>query len=931
VEQAYTSPRGSADWRAAVKGRATASGVELPGSTVDELAAHLEEIWVAARAGGATAEEARARALQALEASGLQPLLEHSRTSARHPPRRETSATMPPAQAGRTPGPALAAALRAAFRQFRLYPTFALVTILVLGLGTGAAVTVFSIVDSVVLAPLPYKAAGRLVTIWDTNAGQALSHDPISPVNFMDQRALPVFSDAAAWWRPGVNLTDEGLDPVRVKTIETSANLFEVLGVAPQVGPGFPAGGPLFVTNDLAAVISDRLWRSRYNADPSIIGRQLRFNDTPYTIVGVMPPRFHFPDDVDVWERLRWDLTQHSRQAHFMEAVARLSGTATVGQAQAAVDALWTHLESEFGRTPDSPGKGWGSRLVPLLDEQLGYYRPALMVLFGATTLLFLIGVMNVASLQLTRAISRGREMAIRMALGASVRQVTVQLAVEGLVLSVAGAALGVAASAAGLSSIASLTLVNIPRLDQASVNVHALGLAVTIAIGTTLVFAIVPTFVLGRRPVATDLKPGERGSSRGATRAYAVLVSAEVALACALLVSSVLLVRTVRQITGTPLGVRADEVVTTTIQLTRSSGPAGASVRDQWLSVAATHAAIIDAIRQQAGVVSVGETNFLPLEIGWRGPFVVDGQPIPTRLDDAPQAQLHSVSDGYFETMGSQVAAGRAFTPFDGPDAAAVVVVNETFARRHLGGTAGVGRAVRLFATGIGPLGVNLKAVAASHHEGLAFDVVGVVRDVRNVPLGQTVEPAIYTSTRQFPFTETFLVVRAADAATALTAVRQGLRAAAPQVPIAAVQTWGDRFATRTAEPRLLMVVLGFFAALAAVLAALGVYGLFSWAVALRRRELAIRLTLGARPTGVGGLVIRQAAVLVATGLAGGLAVVWVARGVLAGVLYNVSPGDATSTLAAAVLIVVAALAACVPPVVRAMRVDPVEGLRAE
>ena len=828
-------------------------------------------------------------------------------------------------------GPALAMAFRTALRQFRQYPTFALITTLVLGLGTGAAVTVFSIVDSVVLAPLPYKAAERLVTIWDTNAEQALSHDPISPVNFMDQRALPVFSDAAAWWRPGVNLTDDGLDPVRVKTIETSANLFDVLGVTPQIGQGFPAGGPLFVTNDLTAVISDRLWRTRYNADPSIIGRQLRFNDTPYTIVGVMPPRFHFPDDVDVWQRLRWDLTQHSRQAHFMEAVARLADTATVRQAQAAVDALWTHLESTHAGTRNSPGKGWGSRLVPLLDEQLGYYRPALMVLFGATTLLFLIGVMNVASLQLTRAISRGREMAVRMALGASARHVTMQLAVEGLVLSVAGAALGVAVSAAGLSVIARLTLVDIPRLDQASVNLHALGLAVAIVFGTTIVFAVVPTFVIGRGPVAADLKPGERGSSRGASRAYSVLVSAEVALACALLVSSVLLVRTVRQMTDTPLGVRADDVLTTTIQLTRAPVTAEVSMRDAWLSVATTHAAIVDAIRQQPGVVSVGETNFLPLEIGWRGPFVVDGQPIPTRQDDAPQAQLHSVSDGYFETMGAQLAAGRSFTPFDGPDAAGVIVVNETFARRHLGGTNGVGRLVRLFATGIGPLGLNLKAGAAWRPEGMPFEVVGIVRDVRNVPLGQTVEPAIYTCTRQFPFSETFLVVRAAGADTALTAVRRGLRAAAPHAPIAPAQTWGDRFSKLTAEPRLLMLVLGFFAALAAVLAALGVYGLISWAVALRRRELAIRLTLGARPAGVGGLVIRQAALLVGTGLVGGLAVVWAARGVLASVLYNVSPGDALSTLAAAVLIVVTAVAACVPPVLRAMRVDPVEGLRVE
>jgi hypothetical protein len=370
---------------------------------------------------------------------------------------------------------------------------------------------------------------------------------------------------------------------------------------------------------------------------------------------------------------------------------------------------------------------------------------------------------------------------------------------------------------------------------------------------------------------------------------------------------------------------------VTTTIQLTRPRAQAGASVRDQWLAVASTHSAIVEAIRQRPGVVAVGESNFLPLEIGWRGPFVVDGQPVPVRLDDAPQAQFHSVSEGYFETMKAALASGRGFAAFDHPDSAAVVVVNETFARRHLGGAAAVGRRIRLFASGVGPLGGNLKAQAGHTPGGLVYEVIGVVRDVRNVPLGQHVEPAIYTTTRQFPFTETFLVVRAVDGEAALAAIRQGVRTAAPHVPIAPAQTWGDRFARRTAEPRLLMVVLVFFGSVAVVLAALGVYGLFSWAVALRRRELAIRLTLGARPTGVGGLVVRQAAVIVAVGLAAGVVVVRAAEGALARVLVDVTPGDAASLAAASAVIVVTALGACLPPALRAMGVDPVEGLRVE
>ena len=238
----------------------------------------------------------------------------------------------------------------------------------------------FTIVDSVVLRPLPYANPDELVTLWDTNPEKGLAHDPISPVNFMDYRALPVFTDAAGWWVPGVNLVDPGSDPMRVNTIEVSGNLFEVLGVKPQVGAGFPEGGPFFVTNELICVISDRLWRTRYSGDPSIIGKQLSLNDTPYTVVGVMPAKMHYPDDVDIWQRVRWDYTQHSRAAHFMEAVARLKPGTTFEQAQSAVQTLGLRLEQENQRT----NKGWGSRLIPLLDEELGYYRPALMVLFGA-------------------------------------------------------------------------------------------------------------------------------------------------------------------------------------------------------------------------------------------------------------------------------------------------------------------------------------------------------------------------------------------------------------------------------------------------------------------------------------------------------------------------------------------------------------------
>jgi putative ABC transport system permease protein len=899
-----------AEWRRLVRQHAQRTGVNLPQGMVDELALHLDDIYTAARADGLSAADAQARAMWALQESPLSGLRRHSRPDSSNP--RSFN---------------VASAIRVAFRQFRQHPTFALVTVLVLGLGTGAATTVFTIVDAVVLRPLPYEAPDRLVTLWDTNQEQGLAHDPISPVNFMDYRELPVFKDAAAWWRPAVNLVDPGQDPVRVSTIEVSANIFDVLGVKPQVGAGFPATGPLFAQNELIAVISDRLWRTRYNADPGIIGTPLTLNGTPYIVVGVMPSKFHYPDDIDVWQRLRWDMHQHSRAAHFMEAVARIAEGKSLDEAQSATETLALRLQREFPAT----NKGWGTRLVPLLDEQLGYYRPALMVLFGAVGLLLLIGCLNVASLLLTRALSREREIAVRVAIGAAPRQLVTQLLAESFVLSIAGAVVGVAAAASALPLILHFTPVQIPRLEEAGVDLRSLALCLGVVIATTVFFGLVPALMLLRGQVTAGLRNGERGSSRGARRLYSVLVAGEVALACALLVSSALLVRTVSKMTSTPIGVDAQQVLITSVQL--------AAGYPTWRGVSDTHAAILDQIRQQPGVVAAGSANFLPLDFGWRNPFVLDGQPIPARTEDAPQAQYHSASDGYFEAMGAQLTRGRSFQATDTPDAALVVVVNESFVSKFLNGGNPLGRQVLTPVTGVGPLGANLKRLRPPpptgqrlpHLPPTPFEIVGVVKDIRNVPLGQTVEPAIYFSARQFPFREMFVAVRAADTSTATAAVRTALKNAAPSVPMAKAQTWGDRLEGRTAQSRLLMTILVVFATLAALLAAIGVYGLFSWSVALRTRELAIRLTLGARPSSVGRIVFGQSVLLVVAGLIVGVVLIRLGERALTRVLYEVAPSDANATATAALVLLVAALVACIPPAIRAMRVDPVEGLRAE
>ena len=907
---------GHGDWRALVIRHARACGTALSPSMVAELATHLEDVYLTALDDGASENAANRAAEDTLDRSPLDVLAAEIRRQAGHPRVRSTD-DLARGQAQRSL--AMLYAIRIAVRQFRNQPLFALLTVLVLGLGTGAAVTVYTVVDAVVLRPLPYRAPDRLVALWDSNAAKGLPHEPLSPVTFMDYRGLHAFSDAAAWWRPDVNLADPGLDPIRVKTVETSANLFAVLGVQPQLGAGFPQDGHLF-SNDLAAVISAKLWRTRYSADRSIVGRQLRLNGQPFTVLGVMPDGFDYPGDIDVWERLSWDMSQHVRVAHFMEAVARLGPGVDLTQAREDGLALAGRLGRQFA---DSNG-GWAYQFVPLLDDQLGYYRPALLVMFGAVGLLLLIGCLNVASLLLARALARDREVAVRVALGATGRQIVTQLLAESFVLSMAGIGVGLLIAIGALPIIVALTPVTIPRLSEVTVSGRVLVFAMGVGAFTTIGFGLVPALVLLRRQLGSHLRAGDRGASRGSQRLYQTLVVGEVALACALLMGSALLVRTVRQMTQVPSGVTADHVLLTSVQLS------GASYKE-WQKVADTQAALLEHIRLQPGVSAAGASIRMPFETGWRTGFYMNDIR-PAQEADEPQAQIMSVSDGYFEAMGARLVSGRFFSPQDTSHTQGVTIVNEAFVRQYAGGRAAIDQRVTT-AGQIGPLGVSLTAIAQpdGYLKPQPTTIIGVVGDIPNAALGQPVEPTIYSPAAQFPFRSMFFAVSARDETTAATAVRRALHDVSPITPLGPTETWSDRFGKRTAEPRVLMATLSAFGVLAAILASLGVYGLFSWSVASRRRELAIRLTLGARPARIGALILEQGIFLVAIGLTGGWLVVHAAREPLATLLFQVSPSDPVSTMTAAGLLMTASLAACLPAARRAMRVNPVEGLRSE
>lgn len=804
--------------------------------------------------------------------------------------------------------------LRFAGRLLYRSPGFSLLVVLTLAIGIGANLAIFSVVDAVVLAPLPYREPDRLVTLWEMDATEGLDHERLSPVNFIDYRGLEgTFEDAAAWWHPEVNLTDDAGDPIRVTTIETSANLFSVLGVQPRLGPGFE---PVTALHDpsLAVVISDRLWTQRYAGDPQIVGKTLRLNGDLFTVAGVMPPGFHFPGETDVWQRLNWDPAQHSRFAHFMESVARLRPGISLEQVQADLKAVSERLAEE---NPPS-NEGWRARAIPLHTEVVGAYGPALAVLMGAVGLLLLLACANVANLLLARASAREREVAIRAALGAGRSRLVRQLFTESLVLGACSAALGLFLAWIVIRLLVTAQPLDIPRLAEVSFDVRVIGFGLVIALLTVLLFGAIPALQLSRTNLQGTLKEGGRGASAGpaARRTRGLLVVVEVALAMMLLVGAGLLIRSVVRLLQEKPGFAPERVLTMNLELPE------ALYRD-WPRVSQFYSELLERLDAHPAITSVGASGFLPLEPGWRIDYTVPDRP-PEAAGEGREAQYVTVSPGYFETLRIPRLAGRTFDRRDTADSPAAVVINREMALRVWQDGEAVGKIVTSRTGGIGPLGRALK-------EGRDYEVIGVVGDVKNNTLENDVEPAIYFVHTQFPYRNMNLVVRGQGAPEHLAGVvRAELKRLDPGLPLAKVRTLDEVLAASTARARFVMALLSSFALLALVLAAVGIYGVLSYDVSQRRSEIGVRLTLGASPGNVQRLVLGEGMLLAGLGLVAGAAAAFALGRLMASLLFGVSASDQVTFAGAFIVISAIALAACYLPARRASEVDPIEALRA-
>ena len=798
--------------------------------------------------------------------------------------------------------------LRYAARQLRARPGFTAAAVLALALGIGANTAMFSVVNAVLLQPLPFRDPEGLVVLYERNRSQGVEREQSAAETLDDwRRDARTLSGLVAWRHWGLTLTGQG-EPEDVSTIRASFNLFDVLGVAPALGRGFlpEEGQP---GRHHVVVLSHGIWTQRFGADPRIVGRTLTLDDSPHTVIGVMPAGFRFPDDADVeaWMPLVYERFEvRTRNQRMFEVLGRLAPDATLETARAELGTIAARLATTYPST----NTGWDVALLPAKEVATGEASEPLLVLLGAVTFVLLIACANVGNLFLARAADREREMAIRAALGAGRGRLVRQLLVESGLVGLIGAAGGVLLAVWGIDLVLAVAPDDLPGWNPVRIDGWVLGFALLLTALTTVITGLVPARALAAPDLGGSLKEGAGRATAhaGRTQLRRGLVILEMALAIVLLAGAGLLLKSFALLQRVDPGFNPARLLAATIYLPDHRYP------DDFRQ-AAFYVDLLERVRVLPGVVSAGAVTTLPMSpvgIDHDLPVVIEGRELPGTRE--PQADFRIASPGYFETMGIPVLRGRTLTEHDRADAPPVVVVNKVLVDQLLPGEDPIGKRIRYFRAG--PLA----------------EIVGVVGQVHHRSLDAEPRPEIYISYRQLQYGSMTVVVRSGGDPLALAEpIKAAVFAADPVQPITEIATMDDLLHRSVAEPRFNTLLLGGFAALALVLAAIGIYGVVSYTVSRRTHEIGIRMALGARTVDVFRSVVGDGVRLAAIGTALGVLVALALGRALSSLLFQVSPHDPAVLALVALLLIGLAALACTVPARRATRVDPIVALRTE
>jgi putative ABC transport system permease protein len=804
--------------------------------------------------------------------------------------------------------------LTSGMRGLRRAPGFAAAAIVTLALGIGATATIFTVVNAVLLSPLPYAEPERRVALWNRWTG--FDKTWLSQLEVVDYRRLTRTLESIAAWETGqTNLTGGG-EPVRIGYARVTPNTFAVLGARPLAGRTF-AEGEDREGFDRVAVISHGLWQSYFGGEAGAVGRTLQLDGLTRTIVGIMPPRFRLPTDfgedvaepTQLWVPLYLDPATTNRGNHGMYGAAVLSRGATAAHASAelrAIAAAWTRE----GLYP--PQQEFRTFAVPLEEEVRGAIRPVLMLLSAAVACLLLIACANVANLLLARAEGRQREIAVRVAIGAGPWRIVRQLLTESLVLALFGTAAGVVVAFAAAQAIQAFDPASLPKVGAMDLDPLVLAFTGAVGIGTTVLFGLAPVLRASRVRVTDALRDGSVTATAGGSRLRlrAMLVIAETALAVVLVTGAGLMIRSVYALQRVDLGFDPHSVLTMRIALPEAS-------YEKPEQVTATYERLLERVRTLPGIRHAGLMRSLPLgtTIGDWG-LTVEGY-TPSRAGDNPKGDWQVVSSGALEALGERLVRGRMLTASDAKGAPEVALINETMARTYWPAQDPIGRRIRQG----GP-------------ERPWITIVGIVGDVRHNGLEVAIKEKFYRPHAQFlfPVRNMHLVVKSQDGPMALAAaIRAEVRAIDPALPVANVRTMEEVVATAMSQPRLAQWVLVLFGVMALLLAAIGLYGVLSYLVSERRHEIGIRLAIGAQPRGVRAIVLRQGLVLAVTGVAVGTAASLALATLVEGLLHGVAPQDPLTFVSVPLVLIAVALLASWIPAWRATRVSPLLALKSE